>query len=286
MTHVRALDGTRFGIAGAGLIGGSIALRVRELGATVRVFDRDAAVIERARACGAADASAADLRALAAQCDVLVLAMPVDATCAALVELTQSAGPLPDLILDVASVKCAVVAAGARLAQFVGTHPIAGREQGGIAEADARLFCGAAWAHVPHADAARIARVRALIVAMDARPFEIDAADHDEILAMTSHLPQLLSVLLGSELADAERADGRVAELSGTGMQSMLRLARSPESVWGPIFAANARPVAARVRSFARALADAADALDEADISRLMAYFGNARRGTPAAPLS
>jgi prephenate dehydrogenase len=282
------IDGMRLGVAGTGLIGGSIALRARELGAAVRVFDRDPATMERARARGAAGDVATSLIELAAHCDVLVVAMPVDATCLALGELSAAHGALPALILDVASVKRPVMAAGAGLKQFVGTHPMAGRERGGIDAADANLFAGATWAYVPHTNVALVKRVRELIGALGAHPLEIAAADHDEIVALTSHLPQLLSVVLGSELTDAQSADTRVSNLSGTGITSMLRLAASPQSVWGPIFAANARPVASRVRAFIRELEAAATALEEADISRLMAYFEKSQRvvGTPHAPVS
>jgi prephenate dehydrogenase len=277
----------RLGVAGAGLIGGSIALRARELGAAVRIFDRDPATMDRARARGAAGDAAASLGELAAQCDVLVIAMPVDATCLALGELAGTRTGLPALILDVASVKRPVMAAASGLKQFVGTHPMAGRERGGIDAADANLFAGAMWAYAPHADATLVKRVREFIEALGAHPLEIAAADHDEIVALTSHLPQLLSVVLGSELSDAQSADARVSDLSGTGIASMLRLAASPQSVWGPIFVANARPVAARVRAFVRELEAAATALEEADISRLMAYFEKSQRvvGTPHAPV-
>jgi len=279
--------GTRLGIAGTGLIGGSIALRAREKRANVRVVDPDAATMDRARARGAADEVAPSLEALAAQCDVLVIAMPVDATCVALASLGK-AKQLPALIIDVASVKRPVMSAAAALPQFIGTHPMAGRELGGIDAADANLFAGATWAHVPHADQALVTRVKELIAALGAHPFEIAAGDHDDIVALTSHLPQLLSVLLAGELADAAVTDARVGELCGTGIESMLRLSRSPQSVWGPIFAANARPIAARVRAFARALEASATALEEADISRLMAYFEKSERvvGTSSAPVS
>ncbi|MFN2459359.1 MAG: prephenate dehydrogenase [Candidatus Velthaea sp.] len=267
----------RIGIAGVGLIGGSIGLRAAALGREVVGFDVDGTALAVALARGAVARRASSAAALAAECDVLVLALPVDATCAVLRELTGLA-KLPALIVDVASVKAPVAAAAAGLAHFVGTHPMAGRETGGIGAAMPDLFAGATWAHLPHPDRELVAHVRAFITDMDAVPLEVPADVHDAVVALTSHLPQALSVLLGSELAVADAADGRVRELCGPGIISMLRLARSPESVWAPIAAANAGALAERLRSFAGALNSVADGLDKGDVSRLMSYFRDARR--------
>lgn len=268
--------GARLGIAGVGLIGGSIALRARAAGIRVIGFDRDDAAVEHAITRGVVDAGLPDLASLARACDTLVIALPVDATRAALEQLAGQPGPA--LIVDVASVKAPLMSAGARVANYIGTHPMAGREQGGIDAADAELFRNATWAHLPHRDAGLVERARALILAMGAIPLEIDAVEHDAIVALTSHLPQALAVVLGAEVAAAAGDDGRVTELCGPGMMSMLRLARSPESMWAPIVAANALPLAQRLRSIARALAGAAAGLEAGDSGALMSYFANARK--------
>jgi prephenate dehydrogenase len=264
----------RLGIAGIGLIGGSIALRARP-GHAVIGYDRDPATLAQALARGSIDEAAPDLAALARRCETLVVALPVDATREALEALAGSPGPA--LIIDVASVKAALVRAGARVTNYVGTHPMAGREQGGIEFADAALFENATWAHTPHPDLALIAKTRAFIGAMGAVPLEIDAERHDAIVALTSHLPQALAVVLGSELAAAARHDRRVTELCGPGMMTMLRLARSPQSVWAPIVTANARPIAQRLRSMAQALDSAAAALEVGQNAPLMSHFAPAR---------
>jgi prephenate dehydrogenase len=163
------------------------------------------------------------------------------------------------------------------VANYLGTHPMAGREQGGIDFADPRLFENATWAHTPHPDAALIAKTRAFITAMGASPLAIDPECHDAIVALTSHLPQALAVVLGAELAGAAHDDCRVMELCGPGMMSMLRLARSPESIWAPIVTANARPIAQRLHSIARTLDDAAAALEAGSSAPLMARFAQAR---------
>lgn len=275
------MKGVRLGVAGIGLIGGSIALRARRLGARITGFDADPAALREARARGAVDDVAADLASLARSSDVLVIALPVDATVKALQTLAppdRDVDAWPSLIVDVASVKTAVGAAAGDVPHFVATHPLAGRERGGIGAADAALFAGRTWAYIPPGDAALETRVRAFIAAMEAEAVAVTAADHDAIVALTSHLPQALSVILGAALAEAVHEDPRVADLCGPGMLSMLRLARSPESVWRPIVAENAAPIASRLRSFAGQLVATAERLERGDVSRLMSFFGDARR--------
>ncbi len=264
------IDGP-LGIAGVGLIGGSVALRARSTGVHVIGYDHDPAVAARALESGALDASASDLLSLAAACHTLVVSLPVDATVAALERLSAVRGPR--LIIDVASVKGPMVRFGPALPTFVGTHPMAGRERGGIDAADARLFERATWAYLPHADPRVRGRLHAFIAAMGARGLEIAAARHDAIVAVSSHLPQVLSVTLGAELAAARQNDELVTNLCGPGMMSMLRLARSPATTWRPIVAANAEPLALHLRSVAQALLSAADGLDRGDSSQLMSYF-------------
>jgi prephenate dehydrogenase len=272
----------RLGIAGLGLIGGSIALRARAGGTVTIGFDRDAAVALRARARGALSEVAPDFASLVTSCDTLVIAVPVDATHTLLRELVALARDpsrtMPSLTIDVASVKVPFAGVPTDLPSFIGTHPMAGREVGGIDAADGALFEAATWAFVPQRDAARTQRIRSFIERFGARPLAIEPEAHDAIVALTSHLPQALSVTLGSQLAARAGADPRVAQLCGPGMRSMLRLARSPGEIWAPIAQANARGLAAELRTFATLLHGVADHLEQGDISPLMSYFGDARR--------
>jgi prephenate dehydrogenase len=253
------------------LIGGSIALRARELGWRVVGWDPDPAAVAVGLRRGALSADAASLRALAQEAEVLVLAGPVDATLAHLVELAASASPVP-LIIDVGSVKAAVARAGRKLAAFVPTHPIAGSESSGALAARADLFLGRRWAYEP---AVRLpARERALrfIAAMGATPFAVDSQAHDRTIALTSHLPQLLAAALGARL-EARLDQPETLPLCGSGMRSMLRLGASSFSMWEPILAANARPLAQEVGALAAILSEAARSLERGETGELGALF-------------
>jgi prephenate dehydrogenase len=262
------------GIAGIGLIGGSLALAARAAGWTTVGLDRDPAALHAARTGGALDGIAADGAELAARCDAVAIAVPVDATIAFLRE-TAVLGDVP-LVFDVASVKVPIAAAARGLAHFVASHPLAGREVGGFAAADRDLFAGRSWVVDGGAEPAARERLEALIASVGAIPVNLSPADHDRLVAMTSHLPQALSVALGARLAACGAADPRAWAVCGPGIRSMLRLARSPAALWEPIAAANAGPLAAELRTLAGLLTAAADGLERAEVGALMSYFADA----------
>jgi len=265
-----------------GLIGGSIALRARTLGWKTIGWDRDAAVASAACASGALSSRASSLVALAARAEVLVLAGPVDATIAQLAELAEiPGGALAALVLDVGSVKAPIARAGRKLPAFVPTHPIAGSEKRGPESARADLFVDRTWAYDPelHPEAGR--RAPDFIAAMGARAYAIGSEEHDRLVALTSHLPQILSVALGARLRAALDEPATTA-LCGPGMRSMLRLAQSSFSMWGPVLAANAQPVAQEVRALAAILSMAASALESGATGDLGGLFDRAAASAAA----
>jgi len=267
----------KLGIAGVGLIGGSIGLRAGSLGWEVRGWDPDAANLRAAAERGALGSVAGSWAELIGWSELLLLAAPLDATLAQLAELSARppASPRPDGIFDVASVKDPVGRAGAGLAGFVATHPIAGSERSGPGAARADLFVDRVWTYDAAAPPAGRERAGRFIAAMGARPVPVENAEHDRIIALTSHLPQLVSIALGDQLAPA-LADDTVAALCGTGIASMLRLAGSSWTVWEAILEANAAPVAREVRGLATALNQVASALESGAAATLAARFETA----------
>lgn len=275
------MNGLRLGIAGVGLIGGSIGLRARARGAFVTGCDSDPAALGAAQQTGAIDASCESLAALVDACDVLAICLPIGVTVDALAALRARKERLA-LVFDVASVKTRIADAGAGVDHFVASHPLAGNEGAGIAAADATLFEGRTWAYVPSDDAVAIERFHDFVRAMGARPIAIAAPEHDRLVALTSHLPQSASVALASLLADAIGTEPLAAALCGPGMRSMLRLARSPETLWSAIVAENMAPLATVLHAYAAKLETAANALDAGDIRSLMAYFADAQNALEA----
>ena len=256
------------------MIGGSIGLRARGAGARTIGYDERAESAERARDRGALDRVAPAV-AECFEADVLVLATPLEATLTLLDGLGRTP-PRASLVMDVCSVKAPVARAGRGLESFVPSHPMSGSEQSGPQAARADLFEGCVWMYAPAATSA-VEGARAFIHSMGARPLALDPAEHDRIVALTSHLPQLLSVALGTRLGERLGETG-VAELCGPGMRSMLRLGSSSWPVWRGVLAANAGAVSQEVRGLVAILTEFARALEAGEVQTLAPAFAEAAR--------
>jgi prephenate dehydrogenase len=233
----------RIAIIGRGLIGGSVELRARSIGWKVRWHDP-------------ADPQSRSLDEVVAKAQTIVVAAPLGATLEIVRRLAECDARL---IVDVASVKVPVVAAGSGVRGFVATHPMAGKERGGVENAEATLFEGRPWAYVSSGDETLDTRARDFIAAMGANAFAVDAEAHDRALARTSHLPQLLGFVLADRIAELD--EGLRESASGPVARELLSIAKSDRTLWDEIFAANggnvaeeARAVAARLEALAAEL--------------------------------
>lgn len=202
-------------IAGLGLIGGSIGLALRRRGWHVAFFDSDPNL-------DPGEAADERVASIDADADVLILATPVDVA----VRLLRTARA--PLITSVCSVMEPLRAVGDD--RFVAGHPLAGSATRGISAARADLFENATW-FIDRDDAT----IREIIAACGANTEVVDAAEHDRAVALTSHVPQVLSTALAAYLHD-QQIDLRFA---GPGLRTFLRLAGSEASVWTPIIDAN-----------------------------------------------
>ncbi|MBD5606775.1 MAG: prephenate dehydrogenase/arogenate dehydrogenase family protein, partial [Candidatus Eremiobacteraeota bacterium] len=216
------------------------------------------------------------LAALVARSRAVVRAAPLAATLEQIAELERDLPAHVESIFDVASVKAPVARAAAGLARFVGTHPIAGSERSGPQAARADLFAGRVWTYDACASEPARTRAVAFVEAMGARPVAIASDEHDRIVALTSHLPQIVSVALGAQLAPRRDDDAAVRALCGTGMRSMLRLAGSSWTVWEAVLLANAGPLAQEVRRLADILSGTAAALETGASGELADRFARA----------
>jgi prephenate dehydrogenase len=132
-------------------------------------------------------------------------------------------------------------------AQFLGGHPMAGKEISGIAAAEANLFRGSKYALIRASAKGKAVKDRELRVAgfvsviekLGAEPVWLDADAHDRAAAMVSHLPQLLSVALAGVVRAQTDETGLPVTLAGRGLRDALRLAGSPYSVWRDIILTN-----------------------------------------------
>jgi len=253
-------------IAGLGLIGGSIALAVRERWPASRLIGVDSqAVLAHAMGSGAIDRTVESVAALPAV-DLIILAAPVMQN-VDLLEQLAARHPDPVVITDVGGTKRAIVAAARGLppsSTFVGGHPLGGAERGGFGFARPDLFAGRPWIFTPEGDGSRaaVARLSQFVAGFGAVPTTMDADQHDRLMAFVSHLPQLTASALMEVVGRAAPAGG--VRLGGRGLVDTTRLASSPASVWRDICATNAY-----------AIGDALDLL----IACLAEMRGNLQRG-------
>ena len=223
-------------VAGVGLIGGSFALALRKAGFGGRIIGVSSpATIRAAMARGAID-EALPLAEAAAQSDVIYLAQPIEQILATLDVIDASVRP-GALITDAGSTKQAIVErarAAILRGRFVGGHPMAGKEARGVEAADADLFRGRNYA-LTGSDAV----LESWIEKIGARLVRLEPAEHDRLVALVSHLPQLLSTLLASLIASEPDA----LRVAGPAAADLTRLALSPYEIWRDIFATNASEI-------------------------------------------
>jgi prephenate dehydrogenase len=246
---------TRVGIVGLGLIGGSLALAIRERWPETVIVgvDRPEALADAVTR-GAIARGVPRVAALAGEdLDLVVLAAPVLQNVACLQEL-RDAATRPLLVTDVGSTKLPIVMASrggsTQHLTFVGGHPIAGAAHGGIKHARADLFRGRPWLFTPDATtpASAMEKLSAFVRALGAETATLDPAEHDRVMAYVSHLPQLAASALMRVAGENVGAPGFA--LSGAGLSDTTRLASSPASMWTEILQSNAEHVRAALDAF------------------------------------
>ncbi len=247
-------------VIGTGLIGTSIALALRAAGTRVWLSDADQGAAQLAADLGAGELLTAD--GSAAPADIAVLAVPPAMVARSLLD-AQRAG-LAACYTDVASVKelplRGAADLGCDLATFVPGHPMSGRERSGPAAARADLFVGRPWVICPVRDTAAscVNAVIGLIGACQAQLVHMSAAEHDQCVALVSHVPHLVAAAVAARCADAAE---RALALAGPGLRDVTRIAASDADLWTEILSANAGPVREVLLAVAGQLNVAADAL-------------------------
>ncbi len=275
----RVVKMERVTIIGTGLIGGSVGLALRSAGFTGRITGWDQSPGELAVALerGAITDISDDPYDACVGSDVIVLAVPVLGILDWMHRVRPLIGP-GTLLTDVGSTKAAIIEVAERLystngtgttdagekprqhAEFLGGHPMAGKESGGAALADGSLFRDAMWIFTPLPSqlghqTPMAAEWREWVSKFGCRVMDLEAKRHDELCAWVSHLPQMvstaLSALLEDEFGDAE--DMRA--IGGRALREMTRLGASPYSMWRDVALSNTQPLADTLHALEQRLA-------------------------------
>jgi prephenate dehydrogenase len=234
-------------IAGTGLIGASFGLALRKAGFNGAIIGVSSSrAIADAVAVGAVDRGA-PLAEAAAQADLIFLSQTIGKILDTVRHLDRLVKP-GALVTDAGSTKCAIVDAAMQniaRCQFLGGHPMAGKEKRGAGAASADLFQGHTWVLTP-VEAADLETPAAIqfrdwLKRIGAHVLALDCDEHDRIVSLTSHLPQLASTALAATLA--ERLQEGQASVAGSGLMDMTRLALSSYDIWRDILATNSEHI-------------------------------------------
>ncbi len=267
----------RVAVVGTGLIGASIGLAARRADVSSVVgWDPDADALSVAEERGAVH-GAPSLEAAVAGAQLVVVAVPVTALPATVRTVLDLAGETCT-VTDVGSTKGGVRAVAADDPRFVGGHPICGAETRGPERASAELFEGATWFLTPSAstDPERFRLAHAFVASLGARPVAIDAAAHDRVVAMTSHLPHALANLLLNQ-AGATRVEGHdPLQAAGGSLRDMTRVAGANPRIWVDIFLENRDALAAALAEHRRRVEQLETALGTGDAGFLARWIGEA----------
>jgi len=260
---------TRVLIIGTGLIGASVglALKTQEFSGSIAGWDADARELRTALEVGAID-EALEVDELSDPdiADIFVLATPV----LPILDWMQRLAPGLDprqLVTDVGSTKVQISQMAVKefnqphRARFLPGHPMAGKESGGAALADAALFQGATWLFTPvDTQTSELEKQwRELVAGMGAQVRDLDAARHDEVCAWVSHLPQMVSTALAALLEDTFSGNpngmAAVQAIGGRALRETTRLGASPYSMWRDVALTNTGPIADTLQALEQRLA-------------------------------
>lgn len=249
-------------VVGSGLLGASVGHALTALGVDVVLADTSPSQLRLAIDYGAGRAERDDDRP-----SLIVVAVPPDVV-ADVVERELAAYP-GAVVTDVASIKLEPLrtlrARGIDLTHYIGSHPMAGRERGGAISARADIFVGRPWVVCRDGETSAhdLSLVEGLALDLGATLIEMTPEEHDESVALMSHVPQLVASLLAGRFVSAP--DGSL-RLAGQGVRDTTRIAASAPELWVQILGVNAAPVVEVLDQLAADLADVADALRDPDV--------------------
>lgn len=248
-------------VLGTGLMGASIAAGLRSLGWHVTGWDPSSEARLAAMKAGVVNAIESSATTAMIDAELIVLAGP-PAAIATTLAVTDPEVFGDALVMDVGGVKRPAIAASGNVPRFVGTHPMAGREQSGAEAASPAMFHGAIW--IITDDGARpedLDEVEQLVADLGASPVRMSAADHDHAVALISHLPQVLAASLVGMTAESSAA----GELAAGSFRDLTRVALSDPTMWTDILFANSDAVTASIAELESTLAAYRQALRDGD---------------------
>jgi prephenate dehydrogenase len=222
----------RANVIGLGLMGGSVALGLRQRGWVVHGDDADASAATDAVERGIVHAAGLHRAA-----SVTFVAVPVLAIAD---QVKRALAETDGVVTDLGSVKAPVCAA-CDDPRFVGGHPMAGSELSGLDGADGEMFTGAVWVLTPQAttDDRALAEVSGIVRQLGAEVLALGPERHDQVVAIVSHVPHLAAATLMTLASDRAEEHAALLRLAAGGFRDMTRIASGHPGIWLDICAEN-----------------------------------------------
>ena len=273
----------QLGLIGCGLMGGSFALALKQAGLVQQVvgFSPSSSTREKSLKLGVIDRAVQTAADAAHGSDVVLVAVPVAATEASFAAIAPVLNA-NTLVMDVGSTKKDVVAAaqvlGARLPCLVPAHPIAGKEQAGVAHAQADLYRDKKVILTPTSNTLGTLtdKARSIWQALGSEVITMSAAQHDEVFAAVSHVPHLLAFAAVNALGLQPKAP-ELLRMAGPGFRDFSRIAASDPAVWRDILLANRDEVLKQTQLFKQQLDALTQAIEQGDAQALTQLIESAR---------
>ena len=231
-------------LIGVGLIGGSMALKLKAKGLVSQVFgvDRNEEHLAEAKKLGIID-EALPLEKAVKSSYLIIIAIPVDSTAEILAQILDLVTD-KQTIMDVGSTKAGIVQSvktHPNRSRFVAFHPMWGTENSGPESALADSFSGRAAVICDAEDSAKDALNMVIKIAenLDMHLMYMKAQDHDVHTAYISHISHITSYALANTVLEKEREEDKIFQLASSGFSSTVRLAKSHPEMWMPIFKQN-----------------------------------------------
>ncbi|MGG1068431.1 prephenate dehydrogenase [Priestia megaterium] len=275
---------TRVLLIGVGLIGGSLALAMKKhRHVTVVGADINTNEVQVANQLGIVDYVAEDIKTEAAQADYIVLATPVEYTTAWIHDLSNWKLKETVIVTDVGSTKGEIMKAAEALNKkrisFIGGHPMAGSHTSGAVNARADLFCSARYILTPFGNEQKekIDALMHLLEPTGAQFVPLDAATHDQITGVVSHLPHVIATSLVRQVKGYSAQNHLVTEMAAGGFRDITRIASSNPHMWRDILKQNRSMLLTLLDDWMKEMEQVKLLVEKGDGHELFDYFSDAK---------
>jgi prephenate dehydrogenase len=275
---------TRVLLIGVGLIGGSLALAMKKhRHVTVVGADINTNEVQVANQLGIVDYVAEDIKTEAAQADYIVLATPVEYTTACIHDLSTWKLKETVIVTDVGSTKGEIMKAAEALNKkrisFIGGHPMAGSHTSGAVNARADLFCSARYILTPfeNEQKEKIDALMHLLEPTGAQFVALDAATHDQITGVVSHLPHVIATSLVRQVKGYSAQNHLVTEMAAGGFRDITRIASSNPHMWRDILKQNRSMLLTLLDDWMKEMEQVKLLVEKGDGHELFDYFSDAK---------